>query len=202
MKKSDVKKLGSYQPNGFSSGTVVDPSGIAPTFMENHGSVAAVLIDDKQDESVFTDTEKELFTEDGNIKRYLGGDTVDEFKEGEMATTTFPNGYGHGPRTHKESVTLNTIDRPVVKQNLRIRKLLPIEAMKLMGFTEDDYKSLRAIGLGDSAIYHVAGDSIVTTVLMAILSQVIFDNDDHKQIIDDYTKKLLPKEDKTNVSSK
>ena len=77
--------------------------------------------------SLYSDQEKKLFTEDGNIKRYVNSDIVDEFKEGQMATTSFPNGYGHGPRTHDESISLNTIDKPSVKQNLRIRKLTPKE---------------------------------------------------------------------------
>jgi len=90
-----------------------------------------------------------------------------------MATTTFPNGYGHGPRTHNESIALNTIDRPSVKMDLRIRKLVPLETMKLMGFERKDEQAMREIGMTDSAIYHCAGDSIIVTCLMALFGQML-----------------------------
>lgn len=120
----------------------------------------------------FSETEKKLFTEDGNIKRYINSDIVDKFEEGQMATTTFPNGYGHGPRTHDESIALNTIDRPVVKNNLRIRKLVPIECFRLMGVKDDDYKKI-AENQSNASLYHLAGDSIVVDVLMAIFKQML-----------------------------
>lgn len=124
-------------------------------------------------EDAYTEVEKQLFTKDGHIKRYIGSEEIDEFKEGQMATTTFPNGYGHGPRTHNESIALNTIDRPSVKMNLRIRKLTPKECMRLMGFEDKDYKAMRDVGMSNSAIYHCAGDSIITTCLMAIFGQLL-----------------------------
>lgn len=141
-------------------------------------------------ESMFTDTEKQLFTDDGNIKRYLHSDIVDEFKEGQMATTTYPNGYGHGPRTHDDSIALNTIDRPCVKQHLRIRKLTPKECTRLMGFEDCDYEALASVGLTNSAIYHVCGDSIVVTVLAALFSNLINDNGKYKTIIENYVETI------------
>lgn len=181
-KESDnVEVVGNYSKSEFGQTPIVSKKGIAPTITENHGQVAAI----------YTETEKQLFTEDGNIKRYLGGEKIDEFKEGQMATTTFPNGYGHGPRTHDESVALNTVDRPSVKQNLRIRKLLPVECVWLMGFERKDYNAMREIGLGDGAIYHVAGDSIVTTCLVSIIGNMLVGSlDQHIKIVENYVEKL------------
>lgn len=56
--------------------------------------------------------------------------------------------------------------------SLRIRKLTPKECIRLMGFTDSDYDAMVGIGMTDSAIYHVAGDSIVVTVLMAIFGEM------------------------------
>lgn len=137
----------------------------------------------------FSDTEKKLFTEDGNIRRYIGSDKVDEFKEGQMATTTYPNGYGHGPRTHDESIALNTIDKPCVKTALGIRKLIPKETMRLMGFQDADYVAMDSIGMSDMAIYHIAGDSIVVTVLMAIFSEML--GIDYRCRIESYLEKQM-----------
>ena len=141
--------------------------------------------------SEYTELEKQLFDGGGNIKRYIGSDKIDLFKEGQMATTTFPNGYGHGPRTHNESIALNTIDRPSVKMDLRIRKLVPLETMKLMGFERKDEQAMREIGMTDSAIYHCAGDSIIVTCLMALFGQMLPISDKElQQKIENYVETL------------
>ena len=123
-------------------------------------------------DSVYSDTEEKLFTEEGNIKRYINSDVVDEFKEGQMATTSFPNGYGHGPRTHNESIALNTIDKPSVKQNLRIRKLTPKECWRLMGFDDEDYEKASKV-CSNAQLYKQAGNSIVVNVLEKLLKELI-----------------------------
>lgn len=138
---------------------------------------------------MYSKEEKSLFTPDGDIKRYKDGEKVDKFKEGQMATTTYPNGYGHGPRTHDESIALNTIDRPSVKKNLRIRKLVPLECLKLMGFTREDYETMRKAGMSDAALYHVSGDSIITTILMGIFGELL--NIDTTKVIEEYVEKEI-----------
>lgn len=45
--------------------------------------------------------------------------------------------------------------------------------LEQMGFTDSDYDAMVGIGMTDSAIYHVAGDSIVVTVLMAIFGEML-----------------------------
>ena len=224
-----VLVVGNYSPSNHNAARIVDENGIAPTVMENHGTVTEVAQNLKQqlcedliekgkvkendvirhsystsrmeqwenrnvetnnisptldtrcdclgvvvndEKSMFTDTEKQLFTEEGNIKRYINSDIVDEFKEGQMATTTFPNGYGHGPRTHNESIALNTIDKPVVKQNLRIRKLTPLECSRLMGVKDEDSKNM-AKHQSDASLWHLSGDSIVTTCIMAMFGEML-----------------------------
>ena len=59
------------------------------------------------------------------------------------------------------------------KKRLRIRKLTEDECMRLMGFEEADTKAMRDAGLSKANIYHSAGDSIVTTVLVALLGSLI-----------------------------
>jgi len=90
------------------------------------------------------------------------------------------------------SLTIPTCDLTKVaikgeNNMLRIRKLTPCECMRLMGFTDDDYQALVNAGLSDSAIYHCAGDSIIVTCLISILSPLLSDNRlQHKQIIEKY----------------
>ena len=150
-------------------------------------------------DNVFTEMEKAMITKDGNIKRYLDSEIVDKFEEGQMATLNYPNGYGHGTRVHNESVALTTGQQPVIKQKverekksvLRIRKIIPLEATKLMGFTKEDYQAMRDIGMSDAAIYHMAGDSIITTCLVGLLNPFVNEEHEHIKIIEDYVEKEI-----------
>ena len=65
--------------------------------------------------SMFTEMEIAMFTPELNVKRYLKSNIVDIFKENQMATLNYPNGYGHGTRVHNDSVALTTGQQPVVK---------------------------------------------------------------------------------------
>ena len=55
----------------------------------------------------------------------------------------------------------------------KLRKLTPLECMRLMGFNDNDEQAMRSIGMIDSAIYHCAGDSIVVDVLMDIFKELL-----------------------------
>lgn len=46
MTYTTVLKVGNYSPSGHNASSVVSPDGIAPTVMENHGTVTAVIVDD------------------------------------------------------------------------------------------------------------------------------------------------------------
>jgi DNA (cytosine-5)-methyltransferase 1 len=62
-------------------------------------------------------------------------------------------------------------DRGVV-ENLRIRKLSPRECWRLMGVKDEDYEKC-AKNQSDSSLYHLAGDSICISCLMALFSQLL-----------------------------
>lgn len=108
--------IGNYMPSGHNSSRVIDTSGIAPTVMENHGTITAIPTNDS-----------------------------------------------------------------------KIRKLTSLECFKLMGFSQKDWESVKE-QFGDSAIYHVAGDSIVTTCLISLFGTMT--NLDYRKIIKDYTNTL------------
>ena len=76
--------------------------------------------------------------------------------------------------------------------NLRIRKLVPIETMKLMGFERKDEQAMREIGMSDAAIYHCSGDSIVTTCLMALFGQMLpISENELQQKIESYVESIV-----------
>ena len=59
------------------------------------------------------------------------------------------------------------------ERQLRIRKLTPYECGKLMGFDRADFERMSEAGLAEATLYHSAGDSIVTTVLMGLFGKLI-----------------------------
>lgn len=56
--------------------------------------------------------------------------------------------------------------------DLRIRKLTPKECFRLMGVNDSDYENV-AKNQSNSSLYHLAGDSIVVNVLMAIFKEML-----------------------------
>ena len=50
------------------------------------------------EKSLWTETQKKMITEDGNIKRYINSDVVDKFDVGDCADISFPNGYNKANR--------------------------------------------------------------------------------------------------------
>ena len=61
---------------------------------------------------------------------------------------------------------------PKVINNLRIRKLTPKECWRLMGVKDEDFENVSK-NQSNSSLYHLAGDSIVTTCLMAIFGELL-----------------------------
>lgn len=57
-------------------------------------------------------------------------------------------------------------------ENVRIRKLTPLECYKLMGFDAEDCQKCSEAGISDSQLYKQAGNSIVVNVLEAIFSKL------------------------------
>ena len=96
------------------------------------------------------------------------------------------------------SLTIPTGNTPKVAEgeHLSIRKLTPLETMRLMGFGKQDYKSMREINMSDMAIYHMAGDSIVVCVLIAIFYPLLFNDNNYKEIIKNYIEEEIVEKEK------
>ena len=55
---------------------------------------------------------------------------------------------------------------------MKVRKLTPLECIKLMGFDAQDYKKLKDAGISDTQIYKQAGNSIAVNVAEAIFNEL------------------------------
>lgn len=165
---SKVTRLGGIfdkENEKHQAGSIYDKEGLSPTIDTGVGGWRQPLI-----ASLWTETQAKMITPDGNIKRYIGSDVVDEFKEGQVADISFPNGYNKGPRVHDECPALNgtTTKNPC----LRIRKLTPKECWRLMGFDDKDVDVLVSNGMSNTQLYKQAGNSIVVDVLVKIFSNL------------------------------
>lgn len=58
------------------------------------------------------------------------------------------------------------------EKDIYVRKLIPLEAFRLMGFTDEDYKKASGAGISNSQLYKQAGNSIVVIVLQAIFTSL------------------------------
>lgn len=97
---------------------------------------------------------------------------------------------------NKVGVSIATSFNPYyVDNSLRIRKLTPKECYRLMGFQDCDYQACKDIGMSDSAIYHIAGDSIVVSCLIALFSPLFNEPSKHREIIKDYVERIKDKND-------
>lgn len=67
---------------------------------------------------------------------------------------------------------------------LRIRKLTEGECYRLMGFQKKDHDACKDAGQSAANVYHQAGDSIVTTVLVALFGELL--GIDYKAKIEKY----------------
>jgi DNA (cytosine-5)-methyltransferase 1 len=70
------------------------------------------------------------------------------------------------------AISITTECNPYYKNNLRIRKLTPKECFRLMGVKDEDFDKVK-VNQSDSSLYHLAGDSIVVNVLMAIFKEML-----------------------------
>lgn len=69
----------------------------------------------------------------------------------------------------------------VALPNLRIRKLTPRETWRLMGVKDEEFNQVQG-NQSNSSLYHLSGDSIVTTVLMAIFGMMLQNDFDYEQL--------------------
>ena len=134
-----IKKLGNYSKSGHNASSIVDSEGIAPTVMENHGTVTAVL--EKNDIIPFDDYNQRI----PENKDVIGTDTPQ---------------FGNSASRH---------GRKIIEPSFRIRKLTPRECFRLMDMDDKYIDRIQVAGISNSQQYKLAGNSIVVNVLYHIL---------------------------------
>lgn len=82
----------------------------------------------------------------------------------------------NGPRMRPNGAPafcLTIVDRHGIMHKGRIRRLVPQECFRLMGYNDDQVLKLKSeLGLSDSKLYKLAGNSIIVPILVDILSRI------------------------------
>jgi DNA (cytosine-5)-methyltransferase 1 len=144
-----VSVIGNYSPSNHNASSIVDSNGLAPTVMENHGTITGVIV---YDDSLIINPLKDKTQYGWHFEQNVYDD------KGITRALKASEGSGNIPK--------------VVKNNLRIRKLTPRECYRLMGFGDEAFE-LAQPNQSNSSLYHQAGDSIVVNVLEAIFKGLL-----------------------------
>ena len=170
--KDEINVIGNYSPSGHNAASIVDSEGIAPTVMENHGTVTATIINNEINPKLIGGIGEKK--SNGGSQWYQQDRVYDSESVAMCHCANIPSG----------SYNYQLSD-------LRIRKLTPKECFRLMGVKDTDYNKITC---SNAQKYKQAGNSIVTTCLMAIYSQ-LYKDCDYKSKIDDLLKELTTSND-------
>lgn len=170
-----------YIPDIFNPYNVKDLSidGVVPSLTTrcgNTSSTCGVLIKEKNRPSLWTAAQAKMITPSGDINRYIDSKIIDKFNDGDCADISFPRGYNKANRVFIGYApclnTTTTSNSFIIKNNLRIRKLTPRECGRLQGVGDDDI-TIMSKGQSNASLYHLFGDSIEITCLMAIFGELL-----------------------------
>lgn len=93
---------------------------------------------------------------------------------GDYVNLQFPQSETRRGRVSSEvaNTLLCNDSQGVITEDLKIRKLTPLECFRLMGFDDRDLYILQMDSISDNQLYKMAGNSIVVDVLQAIFREL------------------------------
>jgi DNA (cytosine-5)-methyltransferase 1 len=204
-----IIKEGNYSPSNHNASSIVSGEGIAPTVIENHGTVTAVKlpaeticinskVDGKQpslehriyDSRGIATASTSSFhpniaipqaTKQGYIEVEPGGVFDGAYPE----STTRRGRVQEGGKVAPTLCTSNELSvyEGVKNQEFRIRKLTPRECFRLMGVSEENIDTIQAAGISNSQQYKMAGNSIVVDVLYYIFKKMFIDKENDNTLL-------------------
>lgn len=98
-----------------------------------------------------------------------------EAMEGDSVNTSFPNSKTRRGRVGKQvaqTLQAGEVNQGVVTNEIRIRKLTPLECWRLQGFTEDQFYKAKNSGVSKSQLYKQAGNAVTVNVVDAIVGVI------------------------------
>jgi DNA (cytosine-5)-methyltransferase 1 len=98
----------------------------------------------------------------------------DDAKIGDGINLAFPNSKTRRGRVGKGcSQTLDThCNMGTVSEDLRIRRLTPLECFRLQGFPDGMVQQARELGMSDAQLYKMAGNAVTVNVAQAVAQKL------------------------------
>lgn len=185
-----LSELTDHQPQGK---RVYDAGGAAITQTAScggFGGKTGLYLVDYNENSKFTDTARCITArQDSGMSHHKGEHSAVFFEYDGVYPVINPDRETvrqNGPRFRPNgapSYCLTVVDRHGIFHRGWIRKLHPQECFRLMGFSDAQFYKLRnELGLSDSKLYKLAGNSIMVPVLVDILSRLKAVNEKYKII--------------------
>jgi len=165
------------QTNGNSQGSrIYETDGICPCLTAGNNCKSAFMNKPRFDKYKISDIVQTL---------KVGGDTplmkvrngtkkgYDTATIGDGINLSYPQSKTKRGRVGKGcSQTLDTNCSMGTIDGCRIRKLTPLECLRLQGFPDDMYYKAREIGLSDARLYKMAGNAVTVNVVEAVAKKL------------------------------
>ena len=150
---SKTIKVGNVHPSKTGmNGNVYSSEGLAPTITTNKGEGSKILINTQSCICI------------GRLDCIKGHDILKRVYSIEGLSPTIPTCCG-GNQHPK-----------IIQNDYRIRKLVPLECFRLMGFSDTDFQRCIDIGTSNTQLYKQAGNSIVVNILEEIFIKLKYFN--------------------------
>ena len=203
---------GNYSPSNHNASRIIEPNGIAPTVMENHGTITAIvesggvmipeatqkgyaIANDGDGVYINRPEQKRGVVQKGMIQTLKTscndvGVVVNDNKNdtpqliggiGEKNSNGGTQYYQQNRIYSGECIAMcHPANLPSgsymygfeEKEKLRIRKLTSRECFRLMGVKDEDYDKIKN-NQSESSLYHLAGDSLITTIIMELIGTMV-----------------------------
>ena len=145
--RNNMIKLGNCSQNITSqAGAVYDINGVSPTLTAGtHGYAMGNIL-----EPIIVASRGRYIGEGGSVAQHLE------------------------PNFNGISNTLTTVQKDnLLYYKSRVRRLTPLECIRLMGFDDKDYYNMRKVNMSDTQIYKQCGNSIVVNILEEIFTKLL-----------------------------
>lgn len=96
-------------------------------------------------------------------------------EQGDSVNVSYPTSTTRRGRVGKQvaqTLQAGEVNQGVVMNDIRIRKLSPLECWRLQGFTDEQFYKAKDSGVSNSQLYKQAGNSVTVPVVDAIVKQL------------------------------
>jgi DNA (cytosine-5)-methyltransferase 1 len=97
-------------------------------------------------------------------------------EQGDSVNVSYPTSKTRRGRVGKQvaqTLQAGEVNQGVVMEDIRIRKLTPLECWRLQGFTDEQFYKAKDSGVSNSQLYKQSGNSVTVNVVDAIVKELL-----------------------------